>query len=190
MGTIYFKASNDCCLLANKVIKDFHPLLIKSQVKVGILMVVAGKEGQAAIKEAGNPVFGSVKIVPVKDRITKNYDAEILIDGDFWKEHPDKQIPLLDHLLSKIDVKVRQAKKKPRTDDDDENEQPETAQEEVVVDDIGRPVLKIRKSDWSITGFAEVAVRHGNLSIEMSRITQALEHYEHASKEKTNEEVS
>lgn len=81
-----------------------------SEVKIGVIMAHAAvddKTGQikgCAIKgHAGSPAAACVKVVPLKDRLTKGYDVELLIDGDHWPSTPlATQIALLDHELTHI----------------------------------------------------------------------------------------
>src|SRR5262249_5260095 len=102
-----------------------------------------------------------VKPVPLKDRLTKGYDAELLIDEDKWKDlSKDQQAALLDHELTHLRLVM--------TEDE------ETGKEKVQEDDIGRPKLRTVKGDWNVGGgFAAVVARHGENAIEFVNARRA-----------------
>ncbi len=90
---------------------------------------------------------------------------------------------LLDHELSHIEIKKpkeRKAdkKKKPEPEADqedaDDGDDDTIAGQSFLVDDIGRPLLKMRKGDWNVgDGFVDVVRRHGVNAIERVNIKQA-----------------
>lgn len=178
MAGIYIKADEMVHSLANLAVKNWYPDLQKVKLQIGILFVLSARESQPALKENGHPVEGTIKIVPLKDRVTKGFDVEILIDGDEWKTHHDEhKIALLDHLLCRLEVKKPKKKKKKKNQatthgTDEEREEHEEA--EFITDDIGRPALKLKKGDWNAGfGFSEVVERHGNYSLEARNIDKA-----------------
>lgn len=174
-------AGEDVKAMVADVIQRWHADLYDAKVKIGILMAANPKEGEAAVKHAGYPAFATITIVPLKDRVSKGYDAEMVIDADGWKNFSLKhKTALLDHELSHLVVKRAKVKDKKKGDDDlEEHEDALGTLEavsavsavpagEVILDDIGRPVLKTRKGDWnSGDGFRDVAARHGGFSIEV-----------------------
>ena len=140
--SIYFKADQATVNLVGDAVRTWHPELRKAQIIVGVLFAVSNKEGQAAIKEAGHEVDGIIKIVPLKDRVSKGFDVEMILDGDSWKQKGEKyNIAFVDHLLSRLELKKPKSKKSKNEKASDESEAQEEA--EYMQDDIGRPVLKI-----------------------------------------------
>lgn len=99
MPTTYTKASDATVALLNHTIEMFHKPLKQHKVLIGVL-IAANPDGPA-ISHAGYQAAAKIKVVPLKDRLTKGYDAELLIDHDHWKECKEEhQIALLDHELS------------------------------------------------------------------------------------------
>jgi hypothetical protein len=183
MGNIYFKASEEHHKIAYNVMSKYHSDLSKARVQIGLLLTLSNKEDQPAIKDGA---FGLIKIVPVKDRVTKQFDVELIVDGDIWNKKPELRDPLIDHLLNKLEVKKPKPKKTDKAKSDDE-------EMDVLVDDIGRPVIKMRKCDLNaVAGFSEVASRHGDISIEVLQLKEMSSKIEAAIKEKEslNEIVS
>lgn len=184
MGNIYFKASDEHHKIAYDVMQKYHSEFSKAGIQLGLLITLSNKEDQPAIKDGA---YGIIKIVPVKDRVTKKFDVELIVDGDVWKKQPELREPLIDHLLSKLELKKHKPKKNDKAKPDDE------ALPDHVTDDIGRPVIKMRKCDLNaISGFAEVATRHGDISIEMLQLKDLNDKIQAAMKEKSdlNEEIS
>lgn len=134
--------------LVGQVMNDYHRRLIDWDVRVGVLMAYAavdedsGERIGTAIKGYVGAAAAQVKIVSLKDRVTKGYDVEMLIDGDAWPELEDSvQTALIDHELTHILPKGE-------------------------TDDLGRPKLKLREEDFIAWGFWEVIRRHGPAAME------------------------
>jgi hypothetical protein len=188
VANIYIRADDTVHNLDAHVIKSWHQELVKVNLKIGILFALSARENQPALKENGHPVDGIIKIVPLKDRVTKDFDVEIHLDGEEWKTSPGGcQIALIDHLLTRLEIKKPKKKKKKRSrgteasvhGTDEERQEHEDA--EFITDDIGRPVLKIRKGDWNAGyGFREVVERHGGCAPECRNIDRAKETVEAA----------
>lgn len=183
MPNIYF-TNNEASELVNSVIEKWYPILVKAKVKIGVLMTMSGNENTPAIKENGYPAEGTIKIVSLKDRVIKNYDAEMIIDASQWADSrlPHKEA-LIDHLLARIDVKtIKQKKKRPGSAETEEDTNSEFA-----TDDINRPILKLKRGDWTGgIGFKDVVVRHGEFSIEHRTMERALGMMDNAMDERLN----
>lgn len=154
MPTTYTQADDATMSLLNKTIADFHPDLKKHEVIVGVL-IAANPEGPA-VKHAGYAAAAKIKVVPLKDRLTKGYDAELVIDHDHWKDsRREHKIALLDHELSHIEVA-------------------RTRVGGVKLDDLGRPKLKLLPGDIvQSDGFREVIKRHGEYAPEVITLKKA-----------------
>lgn len=184
MPRTYWKAKADDSVHSDveRVIKAWHKDLADNKVKVGIIFAYDPKG--PAVVHGGYPAYATVRILSMRDRVSKDYDVEVLIDAELWKSseqaHKDA---ILDHEFSHVEVKRHKPKKKPkrRPEEDEfdtlgedppdtvetqENEEEELG--EVMLDDNGRPMLKTRKGDWNGgDGFKAVAARHGDFAIEV-----------------------
>lgn len=164
--TTYTIADLSVRALLAEIVRQYHPELHECEARVGILMAY-NPEGNA-VKNGGYGAFASIKVVNLKDRITKNYDAELLIDQTLWEEldseefELEKRSALIDHELSHLKVvpntpdAIREGESKWKTDD------------------IGRPKLKTKPADWNTgDGFALVIQRWGANAIEFRNIDRA-----------------
>jgi hypothetical protein len=148
MGKTYALADNGVLSLLARVRRKYHSRLDDHGVAIGVLMVFApldedGEKNGTALKGyAGAAAGASVGVVPLKDRLTKNFDVEILIDGDAWEDMTEQQrCALLDHELTHIE---------PTGD----------------LDSLDRPVIKMRKEGFVLWGFYEIMERWGPASAE------------------------
>jgi hypothetical protein len=145
-------ADDKTVALCAQIGKKHRTDLQEAGVKIGILFAYAdiGEDGTPkgpAIKLHGHGAYACIKIVPLKDRLTKGYDAEMLIDADRWPElAPKRQEALIHHELTHL--MLRGGEK----------------------DDLGRPKLKLRKDDWMFTGFREIVRLYGAFAIEHEAI--------------------
>lgn len=149
------------------VLDEFRSDLTKVEIKIDILKAFAStnKEGQPtgpAVSHDGYPAHAKIKITSLVDRNLGVGDAVITLDGTHWNTLDSlpngeaKKRALLDHELYHLEL----------VKDDEDNAQS---------DDIGRPRLRIRRHDWQIGGFQEVAQRHGEAAYEQSQLRRMLE---------------
>jgi hypothetical protein len=98
MPTTYQKADDDVTKLVADILKTNHPDLAETGVLFGVLMA-ENPEGDA-VKHGGYPALACVKVVSAKDRVSKEYDVEMLIDLRAWEEMTDKhKAACVDHEL-------------------------------------------------------------------------------------------
>ncbi len=181
MSSLYMRADERIAELVATAMTSWHPTLTKAGVKIGILFVLSARESQPALKENGHPVEGTIKIVSLKDRVSKGFDVEMLLDGDEWSHNQEPhKLALVDHLLSRLEIRKPKAKKKKKAKGSEgavhgeDGEREEHEEQEFMMDDIGRPIIKIRKADWRAgNGFREVVERHGPYSVEYRTTQQA-----------------
>lgn len=154
MPTSYSQADDATVALLTRTIAEFHPQLKQHEVIIGVL-IAANPDGPA-VKHAGYAAAATIKVVPLKDRLTKGYDAELLIDNEHWKEcRKEHRVAILDHELSHLEV----AKTKGGA---------------VKRDDLGRPKLKILPGDIvQSDGFRDVVKRHGEYAPEVITLRRA-----------------
>jgi len=173
----YSLAQQDVLDLVSEAITKWHPDLVEAKVAFGVLMAFSKNE-KPAVTHGGYGARATVRIIGIKDRLTKKYDAEILIDAELWSQNRrEHNIALIDHELSHVGVKrtkPKKVKKKAMVHGDDEemNEvrerQEEEGRGEIMKDDLGRPQLRLNKGDWNGgDGFSAVVQRHGHYAPEV-----------------------
>lgn len=138
-----------------EALKKYHGELSKINIRIGIIMVSSEDkdgepDGKPALKSAsGHPAAAKVGLVSPKDRLTKHYEVEILIDSQAWGEMtPAKRLAVLDHELTHVEVT-------------------KGGEGEVKVDAYGNPKLKLIPDQFHLWGFLEIAQRHGTDSSEV-----------------------
>jgi len=104
-----------------------------------------------ALTKGGLKALGIARKIPLKDRAMGRGDAEISLDG-YWWQHTDEeeQRALLDHELTHIFATAKR-------------------------DDLGRPIIKLRKHDVEFGWFNCVAARHGEFSQERIQAASMME---------------
>lgn len=108
----------------------------------------AGNLKGYALMKNGVRAFGIARKIPLKDRALGRGDAEISLDGDWWEEANDPQRrALLDHELHHIAPKVDKRG--------------------LVRDDLGHPVIQLRKHDFEFGWFNIIAERHKQHALEV-----------------------
>ena len=136
--------------MAREVLMQYHPELNFSRdpenpawVKLCILFASNGaEEDEPAVKCHGYPAQAVISIIPLKQRVDKRADAEIVIDEKNWNDLTEpQQRALLDHEISHLEIKLKDGF--------------------IETDDIGRPKLKLKLHDFDFGGFRSVAKRHG-----------------------------
>ncbi len=123
-------------------------------VRIDLVFAYADKDedtGEAlndALTKNGIKALSITRKIPLKDRALGRGDAEIALDGDWWKQATEEQqAALLDHELNHVAIKA------------DKNGN-------VQYDDLNRPQLKLRKHDHEFGWFKCIAERHGDASLE------------------------
>jgi hypothetical protein len=155
-------ADADVQNLLAQVMAEHYPRLHEAGVKVGILMA-RNTEGPA-LKRGGYEVLAMIKPVPLKDRLTKGYDAELLIDAREYEEFRERRREsLLHHELGHIDtVDLTPAEMKAREEDESVTWK---------TDDLGRPKLKSVPGNWNCgDGFVRTVAEYGTDAVEYENI--------------------
>lgn len=173
MAVFFGMPDDDAKALLARAMREWHPALHTLGVRVQIIMAASDTDAPA-VKHGGYAALATVRIVSLKDRLTKQYDAEMLVSRlDFEQLTEGGKLALFDHELSHIDtvkkeVKQRKGYKGPK-------------RYTVPLDDLGRPKLKLRLGDWSAgDGFAAVVRRHGDAAVEFENLRRAYDLAERA----------
>lgn len=97
MPVTYELATPDTEALLHMVREKHHAERGLDAVRFGVLMAHGPvdkygiKTGPAIKGHAGASAAAQVKKVPLKDRLTKGYDVEMIIDGDEWPKLDERQ---------------------------------------------------------------------------------------------------
>lgn len=168
MPVIYSMPETDDTNLLARVQTDWHKDLAAVEARVQILFASADPEDEnpkAPVKHGGYPARATIRVVPTKDRLVKGYDAEMLVDRDWWGCASEaRRVALLDHELSHLEVVTKtKEKREPGVPID---------RDAVQYDDLGRPKLRLRKADYaSSDGFLSVIERHGDNAVEFESLS-------------------
>ena len=139
---------------------DTHKPLVEQGVTIDLLFAFgerdpAGNVISPAIMHHGRSAGGLCRKVSLKDRAKGLADAEIILDGDNWNEMIEpEQRALLDHELHHLAIKIDKRG--------------------VVKDDLGRPVLQLRRHDAEYGWFTVIAARHWDASQERIQARQLM----------------
>lgn len=158
MSTTFSDPDDAALALRDRAMRDWHPRLAGAGVRVG--MVFASNPDGGAVTHAGYPAVAAMKVVSLKDRLKKLYDAELVIDLSWWEEDGNTdahRLALLDHELSHLDLRKWGS----------------TAGGELWFsrDDLGRPKLRTVKGSWNAgDGFEKVVRRHGDFAVEFHNL--------------------
>ncbi len=144
--------------LLRNVRKKLHKDLDEFDVTLAVIKAERklNKDGEATegpvLALHGYECAATIKITPLNQRVLKVPDAILTINWEQWDAlTKGEKEALLDHELTHL-VISRDAENTPR------------------YDDLGRPLLRMRKHDWHLGGFLEVVERHGIQSLDASSV--------------------
>ncbi len=145
----YYDASTpQVAEIINSLIGQYYPDLEEGQVTIESIFAYDNKGG-FPVKAGGYPALACIKVNNLKNRVKGFADAEITIDAEAFKAMTDPQkIALLDHELYHVLV-VRDKEGNIKTDD------------------ANRSKLRLKKHDYQMGWFKEIAQRHGENSPEV-----------------------
>ena len=166
MPTTYHRCPEDVTALAGELLCKYesHKPLLDARVKIDLVFACPDLDDEGhpttnAISKNGVRALGLARKLGLKDRAMGRGDAEILVDHHWWTQtaSEEQQRALLDHELHHLAV---------------------VAQKETDIakrDDLGRPVLRLRKHDFEFGWFTIIAARHGEHSIERRQAKEIVE---------------
>ena len=157
---IYTECSDDVRGLCSSVLKEHHREVCELKPNIGIYFVeydsdtkesaaLKHKELPPVLRLHGVACAATIKQNSYTDRVQGKPDVTIVINAEAWDEYSiEQRTALLDHELTHLIPKFNK-------------------EGDYCVDDLGRPVFKMRQHDWDLSGFAEVTRRHGRAAIEV-----------------------
>ena len=149
--------------MANGLLVEYetHKPLLDARVKIDFVFAFSDKDEGGnptnnALSKNGVKALGITRKIPLKDRVLGRGDAEIALDGDWWEAATaEAQAALLDHELHHLSLKIDKRG--------------------LVRDDIGRPIIVLRKHDYEFGWFNIIAERHGKHSQERIAATRMMD---------------
>lgn len=134
--------------LIQTCLEEYHKDLHQAGVTIDAMFAFNDK-AQFPVKVGGYPALAYTKITPLKQRVKGMSDAEIVIDGEAYNSiSPMQQKALIDRELYSLEL---------------------TYDKEGILkrDDCERPKLKLKKVDYRLSWYKEIAERHGVNSPEI-----------------------
>lgn len=129
--------------MAAKLMDTHYRELREAGVTVCYLFASNPEAIGGCLKHQGYFAAATIKVNSLKCRVEGKKDLTVTIDREWWEQHDKAEcLALLDHELHHALLGY---------DDDGK----------VIVDDIGRPKIKLKLHDWQHGGFYEVVKRHG-----------------------------
>lgn len=151
MATIYGKPPTEARAMLDSLIDRKFPELKKAGVTVEMVWARSTND-KPPVKHHGATAAATIKIMPLADRVLGSCDARITVDGDAWAKWSMRRRESV--LFHELNHPIPQYHKKGEHEG------------ELKRDDHGRPVIKNRPDDWSITGFRATVREYGKESIE------------------------
>jgi len=138
--------------------RGLHPELLNFKVRIDWLIAYApvdddGNKTGPALTAKGLAALGVCRIVNYRDRVKGMGDVEISVDGDWWHDPErthNQRLALLDHELEHIEVCIKSEGITDR-------------------DAAGRPKIKMRKHDFEVGWFHNVAERWKHEALEVQQ---------------------
>ena len=157
--------------LLAEVMERYHRPLHDAGVRVGI--VLAQSDGDSPpVTHGGYPAVAKIKIVALKDRLSKSFDAELLIDRQEFEDLTERQrAALIHHELCHVAL----SKYSYRKAQDQYGNVIEGGEEEIrfAADDLNRPKLKMRKGDRNFGDAFESTIKlYGSDALEFLHLGQ------------------
>lgn len=140
----YEQCPDEISRMARKLINEHYPDIKAAEVRIGYIFADSGEDGGPAVLIGGYPKLAKVRKTSQRERVQGMPDAEIIIDKAKWAELEDEtKRAVMDHELYHLVPDV------------------------VEKDPAGRPRIVLRLHDIELGGFADIAKRHGEHSIEV-----------------------
>jgi len=155
MPVTFDKARPETEKLVTEIADLYHADISDYQVSVGVVMAHPpldsdGVRKGPALKEFRSETPFKVQLVNTADKLDCAHDVKLFLDFDIWETSTDaRRRAIIDSALTRITL-VRK-------------------DEEVVLDDLNRPKLKLRDYDYVHFGYSELYSRHTINSLEFAQ---------------------
>lgn len=160
MPTTFTDCGDEVAVVAGKLLARYYRELLEADVTIRFLFASNPDAIGGCLRHHGYPAAAIVKVNSLKDRVEGKTDCTITIDKEWWDGHDELECAaLIDHELMHILL---------GHDDDGK----------VILDDVGRPKIKLRPHDFEIGGFNEIAKRHGPHAEEVKAVLSTTAQWE------------
>lgn len=157
---VYSKASEDVELHIDRMKREHHEKDLGQATIQALFIFDAEKSHDHVLTHNGYPAGAVIKVTSTKERALGLADAVVVIDRAYWTKLTARQRDaLVDHELQHLMA----------VEDMDDDDKPQKK-----FDVLGRPILRMRKHDYQMGWFAEVAHRHGQDSPEVRQAKQLI----------------
>ena len=157
MGKSYEKGTREMQTYLNEALDMYHSDLKEVGIRVALFRVSEiDDNGQSdhALRLHGHDADAVASNYNLKRRVQTDFDCEISVEATAWDSMTDRgRLALIDHELTHFKLKF------------DRNGV-------LKMDDIGRPMLEMRKDSFMLTGFFEVIIRHGQEAGEAGAVSR------------------
>lgn len=144
----YDQSTPEVAEIISSLIGQYYPDLEEGQVTIESIFAYDPKGG-FPVKSGGYPALACIKVNNLKNRVKGQADVEITIDADNFKSMSlEQKTAVLDHELYHL-ITVRDKDGVIKTDD------------------ANRSKLRLKKHDYQMGWFKEIAARHGQNSPEV-----------------------
>lgn len=139
--------------IVDQVMRLYHNEIYSLEVKVAVTMVTKlGPEDEKipCLKLHGAFAVAVIRLTQASQRVRLKHDIEIMIDSYHWDTAGNSEkVAIIDHELQHVEVRKGRNL-------------------EIKTDDTGKPKLRLKPDDYSLTGFFLNIQRHGIAAPEYS----------------------
>lgn len=156
---IYTPLTTEDMQIVTEIIHAYHPWIAENQVDIACIFVSKYDQEDNLIpclKHHGAWAAAVVRLMRPAEQVFRNHSAEIVVDMCTWEGlSVEGKRAVLDHELTHI-----LPAKNPKDGS-------------LIKLDNGKLRLKMKADDFSLTGFIEIARRHGKAALEVQAIAKA-----------------
>lgn len=165
MPTEYAPADQETMDRLDRVIEEYFPELdaLAVRLRIEVLMAATDDDSRPALAKGGHRCGAIIAVVKAEERANGGPDLRLKIDRALWLgEDEEGQDALLHHELMHVVPKYEDPFAKDKVQE---------------LDPYGRPVVKLRKDDWMLSGFRRTVEIFGRESHErraLDRVEESL----------------
>ena len=138
------------------MISGYYGELLECSVTIGILFAHPSSKSpdKPAIMVHGIQVYSTIRLINLKDRVAGLPDVQLILDGPYWSDRTTTEAnrtEIIDSQLYRLEVKRDKSGG-------------------IITDDLGRPVFRLKRPDYALSGYDAIIRRHGAGSLAMQAV--------------------